>query len=37
MLGCDWAGLVDAQSDSRSYILPQGVKNRFFKNNIPLT
>ena len=37
MLGCDWAGLVDAQWDSRSYILPPGVKNRFFKNNISLT
>ena len=37
MLGCDWAGLVDAQWDSRSDILPPGVKNWFFKNNISLT
>ena len=33
----DWAGLVDAQWDSRSYIVPPGVKNRIFKNNIFLT
>ena len=38
MLGCDWAGLVDAQWDSTSYILSPGVKNRFFfLNNISLT
>ena len=30
MLGCDWAGLVDAQRDSGSYILPPEGKNRFF-------
>ena len=30
MIGCDWAGLVDAQWDSRSYILPPGVKDIFF-------
>ena len=37
MLGCDWAGLVDAQWDSRSDILPPGVKNRILKNNNSLT
>ena len=37
MLGCDWAGLVDAQWDSRSYSLPPGVKNWFLKYNISLT
>ena len=32
MLGCDLTGLVDAQKDIRSLILPQGVKKKLLKN-----
>ena len=36
MLGFDWACLVDAQSDFRSYILPSGVKKKILKKYISI-